>query len=456
MQVFVEITSSLGRRVTVIVPTEKFEQAVRTRLQKLSSTAKMDGFRPGKAPQSLIEKRYGLAVRSEVVEILLDSSLREALAQEKLYPAETPVVQSVKAEPGVPFEYNVTFEVYPEVHLHNLSDVLLEKLVVTIEEADVDRVIEQMRTLHATWNEVQRPAEMGDKLNVDMQGLVHGQPSPALHDKNTTLVLDKNTLPPGFEVLEHAKAGDIITINLPDNQHKPAGAAAPADQVLVTVHTVSAPELPPIDADFAKKLGITDGNINSLREEIRQHMQNELGQTLKNRLREQVIDAFLEHHPVELPKGMLASEYQRLEQEVQDKIKQENKSAGDIQLPQAEQQKLQELAQQRVALGLLFPAIIHQQNFKVDDARLSAHVKQMFGAFEDAAQMLPMLLQNKDLMGRLRSQILEDQVVDYLLGQVHFSEKAVNYTEALALSKAGHPGHTHTHRHHPPTDPVRA
>jgi trigger factor len=456
MSVSVEITSSLGRRLTISVPAEKVEETVQNRLQQLARTSKIAGFRPGKIPVSVIKKQPALAdrARSEAIETLIQSSLQEALAAEKLHPIGHSTIQSIKADDGMPLEYRVDFDISPEIKLNNVDRISVEKLRVPIEESDIDRVLEQMRKLHALWQEVQRPAQMGDRLTVDLQGLLNGEPIAQPSDKNVFLMLDETTLPPGFAVLNGSKAGDVITIDL---QNKTQNKNPPMDQVRATVRAVAEPKLPEIDAAFAKKLGVAEGKIESLRNEVRKHMEQELERFLKNELKQQILDGLVKHHPIaELPKALVDEEYQHLTQDVLAKIKQQNPKLANPQLPKADQEKLLGIAKHRITLGLLFPTIIKENNIKLDQQRVIAQVGRIAGTVENAANIMKTLTSNKEWMERIQTQVLEEQVVEHLLTQVQVTEKTISYAEALEWSKHGHrhhdghcdhPSHASIHTH---------
>lgn len=216
MDISVEITGSLARRLTVAVPASEINNAIQKRIQKLTKTAKLDGFRPGKIPAKVIQQRFGDAIRGEAIEEVLQSSLRTALTQEKLQPAEPPTIQSLEADEGQPLKYSAIFEVYPEVHVNSLANVTLEKTVVAIEDADIARVLDQMRKQHAEWEEVNRPIQLGDKVTMDFIRVIDDKPQADTEQKNVSLILDEGRIPAGFDKLIGAKAGDEVTIDLPE------------------------------------------------------------------------------------------------------------------------------------------------------------------------------------------------------------------------------------------------
>lgn len=448
MQVFVEITSSLGRRLTVTVPTQNLEMIVEERLKEFSQTAKLNGYRPGKIPARVVAQKFGAAARSEAVEDALQSSLREALTQEKLFPAETPVVQMLEAEPGKPLKYSVVFEVYPELQLQSLANVTIEKWMVDITENDVNTVLEQMRKQHVKWIEVNRPAAWGDRLDVDLQALIDGQPAAHLQQKNTHLLLDQKILSPGFAVLIGASVGDVRIVDLPLRESTTADAQS-LSQVQVTILKVEEAELPALDETFAGQLGVTEGGLNGLRTEVRQHMAQELEQVLKAQLKTQILEKFIEAHPVELPKAMIEAEYQRLEKEVLNSVRQQTRQKMDhIQLGAAEQEKLLKTTRRRVALGMLFPLYIREHHIKTDESRVRAAVERVVEAFDSTPSVVNSLYENKNFMANIHSQVLEDQVVEHLLQQVQFTEKPMNYLDVMQTATHLQQGLGHNYPDH--------
>ncbi len=447
MRVSVEITSSLGRRMTVVVPAAQIENQVQARLEKLSHTANLPGYRRGKVPQKVVAQQYGAAARSEALDEILQSSLGDALVQEKLQPAGMPVVQSFKADPGHPLEYSVTFEITPEVHVKDISDVAIEKLVAPIEESDVIRVLEQIRGQHVEWEEVQRPATMGDKITADIQRLVDGQPDANVQERNTFFIMDEKTLQAGFSALLNTKAGDRIVVDLP-SQQLDQNNEAKTFQVAVKVIAVFAPKLPALSDDFATKLGVT-GGLEALRQEIQKQMQHELERVLNSKLKEQIINVLIERHTFELPKSMIDAEYQRLEQELIANIeKQTKQKIKPDQIAEADRNYLSNMAQRRVTLGLLFSALVKQHNISIDKARVQAQIAHIVGSFENPEEIAKMVYSNKNMMSNIHSQVLEEQIVEQLLKQIQYKEKNVSYAEVMELNKPTTHEQVHVHDEH--------
>lgn len=423
IQVSVEITSSLGRRLNVTVPAERFEQAVKERIQRIAKTAKIDGFRPGKLPIKTAEKMFAEGARAEATEKLLQSTLQEALIQEKLQPAGYPTIESLKADAGAPLQYTAAFEVFPEVQLKSLDDVTLEKLVVSLTDADVTKVLEQMRKQHAQWEEVQHAAEMSDRVTFDLN-----------EQKGLQLIIEEGAMPAEFIVLKGKKVGDEAKVQW---QGKEA---------TVKVIKVEAAKLPEIDNEFAKRLGVKDATVAGLNTEVRQHLQTELDRVLQGKLKSQLLEKLIECNPVELPKSAVDAEYEYLAKDFRERVKKQfGQEVKD--LPDSIKQQTQDDARRRVILGLLFPAVIKQFDLKVDDARVKQHVERVLSAFENTPGMIDMVYKDKNIMANIRSQVLEEQVVEKLLEQVKFTEKNATYSEVMKFADHQHDHHHHDHEH---------
>jgi len=453
MDIFVEITGSLARRLTVAVPAIEIKSAIQKRVQKLTKTAKLDGFRPGKIPAKVIEQRFGDAIRGEAIEEVLQSSLSTALQQENLHPAESPTIQSLEADEGQPLKYSATFEVLPEIHIKNLTDVTLEKMVVNIEDGDLNRVLEQMRKQHVEWEEVTRPAQMGDRLTVDFIRIVDGEPQQETEQKNVTLILDEGNIPAGFEKLMGAKAGDEVIIDLPEQVE----AGKIKNQASIKVNKIEAPKLPAIDNELAKKLGVE--TVEELRTQVLDHMRRELDNVLKNKLKTQLIDKLIEMHSIELPKALIERERQHLEKEWLERMRQNTHNANLTLPPEAKQRSL-EMAQRRVTLSLLFAEIIKQHKIEVDKNRVHEQIVRIAGSFQEPQAIINMIHKQPEILNGIRSQVMEEQVVEKLLEQVKYTEKTAQYSDVMQFGSnmaneededdegdAGGHGHHHEHVH---------
>lgn len=431
IQVSVETTSNLGRRVSVAVPAERVEEEVKTRLSKIVKTARIEGFRPGKAPVRIVEQRYGAAARNEAIETLLQTSLNDALIQEKLQPAVSPLIQSIKADKGQPLEYTAIFEIYPEVKLQPLSDITLEKRIVKITEKDVDRVVNQIRHQHAKWVLVDRPAENGDRITFDLHWTDPKNPEKKGEQKNIVIVLEDGVTSPEFVALKGTKTNQEVNLTLP-LQGDPNTKTIPG---IANILKVESPELPALDDQLAKRLDV-EGGVEALREEVRKHMELQLEDTLKNELKAKVIEQFLSRHPIELPNELVERETKILEQDLQNQLRRQLPQGAQIKdqtLPNTVLENLTKQAQRRVSLSILFSALAKEQPITIDNSRIQKRIEQIAASFQGPANVAESLFRDKELINRVRSQVLEDQLIDKLLEQIQYTETTADYADVVKL-----------------------
>ncbi|MCK4950978.1 MAG: trigger factor, partial [Gammaproteobacteria bacterium] len=309
MQVSVETTSGLERKLTVQVPAERIENEVASRLKSLAGRVKIDGFRPGKVPLSVVKKRYDGQVRQEVVGEILQSTFQEAITQENLRPAGGPQIDTVDSAPGQGLEYCATFEVYPEIQLNDLGKVSFEKLVASVEEKDVDQMFERLRQQRANWEPVERAAKEKDQVVIDFEGSIDGKVFDGGKGSKIELVLGSKTMIEGFEdQLLEAGTGEHRTLNVkfPDEYHNQdlAGKDATFE---VDVISVSEPALPEVDDEFAKSFGVDKG-LDAFRDEVQKTMEKELDQAIKAKVKTAVMDALLEANKPDVPKALVEDE----------------------------------------------------------------------------------------------------------------------------------------------------
>lgn len=426
MQASVENIGRLNRRLSVIVPSNQLEQHKKNRLAELAKKTRLDGFRPGKVPTHVIEKLYGDSVWGDVIQESLQTSLSAALQKNALNPAGQPHIDSIKAEPGNDLEYTASFEVYPQVSAPELKSVSLEKLKVEITDADIAEVLEKMRHQHADWVETQRKAQQGDKVTFDLTLSDGSEPR-----KDLEWVLEEGKMPEGFAGLFGSTAGETLNVSLSGGDKEKSEEKSSAT---VQIQKVSEPKLAELDDAFAQRLGIHEGGMETLRTQIRQHMQNELDRVLREKLKTQVIDKLIELYAIEeLPQVLLDQEIQRLEAELKGQQKQQGKNA-DEPLSEKAKNDLQLAANRRVTLGLLFSAVIETHQLQADEARVLQEVERLASAFQFEQSIRDRLYKDKNMMLNIRSSVLEEQVIDKLLEEAEYTEKTVKYNEMMNLS----------------------
>lgn len=423
MQVLVESVDNFTRRLSVTVPISQLEERKKLHILELAKKARLDGFRAGKVPPSHIEKLYGNSIWQEVVEKSLQISLSHALEQETLNPVGHPHIESIKAEPGTDLTYTASFEVYPVVEAPTLKGTNLERLKVEITEEDIDTVLEQMRKQYADWIEVPDKAGYGDQVSFD---IVFANAEGKTR-RDLQWVLEEDKIPEGFSALLSSKAGDTLSISLPNEQE-----SEPYNDATIKVKRVAKAKLPELDNDFAKRLDIKEGTIQALKNQVKEHMQIELDRILREKLKTQAIEQLVTMNAIsELPQGALNQEYKRLEQDVFRQKKEETN------LSEIEKADLMKMAYRRVTLGLLFNALIEKHHLHVDESRVQQHVDKLVGAFQFDQMVRDKLFKDKKMMMNIRSSVLEEQVIDKLLEEVTFTEKLAKYSEIMNLTNKG-------------------
>jgi trigger factor len=403
MQVSVENTGGLERRVTVQVPAERVDKEVDSRLQSMKATARLDGFRPGKVPLGVIKKKYGTLVRQDVMQQVIHSTLQDALTQESLRPAAEPRIEPVESLPGKPLEYVATFEVFPEITASINYDFKVTRPVVEIGAEDIDAMLEKLRKQRATWKEVDRTAQSDDQVVIDFEGTIGGQAFSGGKGEKLSLVLGSNTMVSGFEdQLIGAGAGQEKTFRVAFPADYPSREIAGKDvDFSVRVHSVSEMLLPDLDDDFARAFGVADKGIEGLRQEVAANMQRELKQLVKANLKDQVFSGLLERNPVEVPRSMISDEAARLQ--AQQTSRSESPSG------------LEQDAERRVRLGVIVTAIVKQNSIQIDPDRVRETIETIAASYEKPEEVVQWYYGNQEMLGNVQSAVIEEQAVDWVL-----------------------------------------
>jgi len=425
MDVSVENAGGLERRMTVQVPAERVEQEVQSRLDSMSKTVRLDGFRPGKVPLKVIEKKYGKQVRLEVVDELVNSTMQEALSQESIRPVGQPSVEPKAMQPGEPLEYVATFEVFPELSGMLDYGFKVTKPIVEITNDDVGNMLENLRQQRATWNVVERAAQPGDQVNIDFEGTIDGAPFAGNKAEQMSLVLGANTMIPGFEdQLAGVSAGDEKTLNItfPDD-YAAAEVAGKDAEFQVKVNSVSEAVLPELDDDFARAFGIDENGMDGLREEITNNMQRELSGLITSKLKEQVFSGLLEANPVEVPRTLIESEIQQLQS-------QESNQGVDA-------SSLQATAERRVKLGVLISEIVKLNNIQVDPDRVRKLVDTIAESYEKPEEVVQWYYGNQEMLAGVQSSVMEELAVEWVISSsgADVTEKETGFSDLVEEAK---------------------
>ncbi|MEE1951511.1 trigger factor [Pseudomonas alcaligenes] len=432
MQVSVESTSALERRMTIGVPAERIETEVTKRLQQTARRAKVPGFRPGKVPMNVIRQRYEDAARQEALGDLIQATFYEAIVEQKLNPAGAPAVEPKVFEKGKDLEYVATFEVFPEIKLAGFDGIAIERLQADVTDADLDNMLEILRKQNTRFEAVERAAENGDQLNIDFVGKIDGEAFAGGSAKGTPLVLGSGRMIPGFEeALVGVKAGEERVINptFPAD-YQNLDLAGKAAEFTVTVNSVSAPQLPELNDDFFALFGIKEGGLEGFRAEVRKNMERELRQAIKSKVKNQVMEGLLAANPVEVPKALIGNEVNRL------RVQAVQQFGGNIKPDQLPAELFEEQAKRRVVLGLIVAEVVKQGELKADEARVRELIEEMASAYQEPQQVVAWYYKNDQQLNEVRSVVLEEQVVDTVLQKAKVTDKAVSYEEAVKPAEA--------------------
>lgn len=403
MEVSIENTGGLTRRMTVQIPAERIDQEVESRLKSMSQTVRLDGFRPGKVPIKVIEQKYGNQVRHEVVDQVVNSTLQEALSQEGLRPAGYPDIEPGESQAGQPLEYVATFEIFPELTSGVTYGFSVVRPVVEIVAEDVQEMLESLRKQRATWNEVDRPAATGDQITIDFQGTVNGAAFAGNKAEKMPVVLGSGSMIPGFEEqLVDVAAGDEKTLDImfPEN-YPSAEVAGKASKFEVKVHSVSEMVLPEIDEEFARAFGVEEGGVPALTKEIRNNMERELKGLIKSKLKSQVFKGLLENNPVEVPGSLVESEIKELQ-------RQEDKQGLDA-------SALRESAEKRLKLGVIVSEIAKLNQIQLDPDRVRELVETIASSYEKPEEVVQWYYGNQEMLSGVQSAVIEEQVVEWVV-----------------------------------------
>lgn len=434
MKASVEVLGVLERKLIIETSADQVEQEIDKRLKQMAAQYRIPGFRPGKAPMHLLRERYGEAVRNEVVGQVVDTTYNQAITQEKLLPAGMPKIQFLKNKAGEPLEYEAILEIYPHIELKGLEGIELENIKVDITQKDVDEMIQRLRHQAAKWNEVTHPAQKGDRVVVSYEGRQNGELFEGGSGKNVPVELGTGMAIPGFEegFLQHS-AGDSIEMNLtfPTDYHVAVLAGKPVE-FKGTIHKVLAPELPPIDEEFAKQFGIKDGGIEELRKAVLEHMQTDVDQKVRGHLKGQLLEKLLALHTVEVPKVLIVQEATKLQQQEQQYYGKE-KDKKPLEEPRPE---LIQLAKQRINLGLIFGEIIRTRKMHADPERVTTLLEKIAASYHQPQAIIDAYRSDKQLLRQLEETVIEDQVVDDLIAQAKLMDKLMPYRDFKGFKPA--------------------
>jgi trigger factor len=431
MQVSVENIGSLERKVHVEVPESRVTSEVSERLQNMTKTTKVEGFRPGKVPLKVINGRYGEQVRKEVVGELVRTTLFEAINQENLKPAGQPQIEKVDVADGKALSYTASFEIYPEITLKPIEKLKFEKPLCEVSKDDVDIVIEKLRKQHGELKIVERAVKKGDTVNIDFEGFIDNKIFEGGKAENYDLEIGTKSFIDGFEdgLIGKSKGEEVLLkLKFPKDYGKEELKGKQVE-FKVKINNVNETHLPNIDKDFIKKLGIQKGDKESLWAEIKNNMEREVELSLRRQLKDMVLDKLYSENKIELPQSLVANERERLLGELEKNIKQQGADLEKIK--SASETLIAEQAKKRVSLQLILAEIIKQNDLKADPKKVRQMVEHAASGYEDPKAVINWYYSDKKNLAEVEVLSLEDNVVDWVLEHANVTDKPSTFDEIM-------------------------
>ena len=429
MQVTVETTAGLERKMRVVVPSERVEVQVTEKIKQTAKQAKINGFRPGKVPLREVKRRFGAGIRQEVSSEMIQSTYGEALQKEDINPAGMPKIEEVNIEEGKDLEYTAVFEVFPEIEVSGLESIEVERLSSSIEEADLEKMIDTLREQRLVYAETDRAAAEKDQVNLDFEGFLEDEPFEGGKAEGTDLVLGSGSMIPGFEDgLTGLKAGEEkdLKLTFPEN-YQAENLAGQEVLFKIKVNKVSEPELPELNDEFFEQFDVKEGGVEAFRKEVTNNMKRELDSAIKAKVKDQVMDGLSDNNEVDLPQSLIDQEVNRMRQEA---VQQFGGGAQfDPSMLPAEM--FSEQAQKRVKIGLIVSAIVDKNSLAADAEKVRETIEEMASTYQEPEEVINYYYSNEQQLSQIQNMVLEGQIVDFVLESAKVTDKTVSYDDAV-------------------------
>jgi trigger factor len=429
--VSVETVSNLERRMTIKVPLAPLEGQIRQRLQQISRTAKFAGFRPGKAPIGLVNQHYGNQVRDEIYSKAVETSFGEAVEQNQLRVAGFPNIEHIPFQDAAEeFEYIATFEIFPEVQLGDLSKVKIERPTLELTDADVEKTLDVLVKQRVSYEPVKRMSKKGDRINITLTAAIDGEQVESTGDRGIDLVIGEPGRVKEFDdALIGGKAGTEKTfeITYPED-HNPAQLAGKTVSYAVKFVSVSQPVYPEVDAEFAKSLGVEDGNIDTMKAEIKQSLEQEVDKRIKARVKESVFQALVDESSFELPKAVVTAETNRLMQVAAQNLRQ--RGVDPAQVPM-EPSVFESQAQRNAKLRLVLTELVNSNNLQANADQVRAMVDTFAQSFEKPDELVNWYYADVKRLDEPAALATEENVVAWVLDKAKVTNKKIKFDELM-------------------------
>lgn len=436
MQQAVQNTSSpLERHITVSIPVEQLEAEIATRLKKLARTVKMQGFRPGKVPLKMVERHYGFQVRQEVVTDEVQSRFADAVKDQNYRVAGYPRFQPVQAaqQDASNIQYTATFEVYPEIVVGDVSRFEVTRPLTQVGDPDVERTLDTLRKQRAKYNNVDRAAAVGDLVNIDFEGLIAGQPFEGNKGSNFTVILGEARMLPDFEAaLVGLKSGEQKTFPVTFPQDYAEAVKGKTADFTVTVNQVAAPDLPPLDAEFARQLGVETGDVERLKKEVRENIEKEVKKRISAQVKNQVMDALHMSANFEVPRALLQSEIQRMQQQAVEDLKQRGMTTQEVTLPP---DLFTDRAGRRIKVGLVVAELVKKNGLQAKPEQVRKVIEEHAQSFEQPEQLVRWYYGEPARLAEVEALVMEDNVVEWALGNMKVVDQEMTFDDLMGTKK---------------------
>lgn len=429
MQASLETLGTLERRLKVAVPMDQINTEVENRLKRIQRTAKLSGFRPGKVPMKVVAQQYGLQVRQEVLGDTVERSFGQAVRDNNLRVAGMPRIEALPEAAGA-FEFTATFEVFPEVAVGNLDGTTIERPQLAIGDAEIDRTLEVLRKQRTRYDPVTRAAASGDVVVIDYEGKVDDVAFDGGTAKGQAVVLGEGRLLPDFEAnLIGMSAGESRTFDLtfPEDYHGKEVAGKKAS-FTVTLHGVQEPVVPEVNADFARELGVEDGDIGKMRDDIRANLEREVKRRVQQRVKDQVLKALIDNARLEVPKALIDAEIDRLMQGMAESLKARGMQDQAATMPR---DVFEPEARRRVTIGLVLAEIVKNEKIKAEPEQVKSVVEDYAQSYERPEDVVRWYYQSPDRVREVESVVIENNVVEWLLAKATVVDKPTAFEELM-------------------------
>ncbi|MDR2032485.1 MAG: trigger factor [Azoarcus sp.] len=424
--------SVLERSLDLSVAVADLDKDIDQRLKQRGKKLKMPGFRPGKVPFPIVKQHYGHEAYIDALNDALQKAFDEAVKAREMRVAGSPKIEAKKTEDKERLEFTAVFEVYPEVKVASLADVEIERPTLEIGATELESTLDVLRRQRVRFKRVERAAAKGDRVIIDFIGRKDGEPFPGGEAKDHVLVLGEGRMLSGFEdAVAGLAAGESKTFEVvfPDNYHAKELSGQPAT-FEVSLKEVAEPVLPEIDAEFARSLGIADGDIDKMRAEIEANLRREVKNRLKSRVKQQVMDALLKTHPIEAPKALVEMEIDQLMENMREELEQHGRWRRNKDFPM-NREWFAERARRRVSLGLVLSEIVKANALQAKPDQIKAVVEEAAQSYEHPEEIVRWYYAQPQRLAEIEGLVIEDNVVDWALSNARVSDKTVAFDELM-------------------------